>query len=53
MRMLPEVRGRANDNVEAINTSFHSQAGIVHVATDVGQNLGLEAELADGLAVLS
>jgi hypothetical protein len=53
MGMLAEVRGCANDNIEAINACLHSQTGIVHVAADVGQDLGLEAELADRLAILS
>lgn len=53
MRMLAEVRGCANDDVETVDTSLHGQTGIVHVATDVGQDLGLEAELADGLAIPS
>lgn len=53
MRMLAKVCGCANDDIETIDTSLHSQAGIVHVAADVGQDLGLEAELADGLAILS
>lgn len=53
MRVLAEVRGCANDDVETVDASFHSQTGVVHVATDVGKDLSLEAELADGLAILS
>lgn len=53
MRVLAKVRGCANDDVEAIDTGFHSQTGVIHVATDVGEDLGLETELADGLAILS
>lgn len=53
MRMLAKVRGCTNDDIKAIDTSFHSQTSIVHVAADVGEDLGLETELADGLAVLS
>lgn len=53
MRMLAEVGRGANDDVKTIDTSLHGQTGIVHVAADVGQDLGLEAELADGLAILS
>lgn len=32
-------------------TGFDGDPSIVHVATDVGENLGLEAELAYGLAI--
>ena len=49
--MLAEVRGCANDNIQAVDTSLDSQTGIVHVAADVCQNLGLEAELADRLTI--
>jgi hypothetical protein len=34
-----------------VRTSFDGDPGIVHVAADVGEDLGLESELADGLAV--
>lgn len=34
-----------------IFTSLNSDPSIVHVATDVGEDLGLQSELADGLAV--
>ena len=33
------------------HTGLDSNAGIIHVATNVGEDLGLEAEVADGLAV--
>lgn len=32
-------------------TGLDGDASIVHVAADVGKNLGLEAKLADGLAI--
>jgi hypothetical protein len=32
-------------------SSLDGDAGIVHMTPDVGQDLGLEAQLADGLAV--
>ena len=51
MRVLSEERAGANDNVDTVNTSLNSNLDIVHVAADVGQDLGLETELADGLAV--
>ena len=51
MRVLAKIRGGANHHVEAVDSSIHSQSGIVHVAANVGQDLGLEAELADGLTI--
>lgn len=53
MGVLAQVCGCSNDNIKPIDTSLHGQTGIVHVAADVGQDLGLEAELADGFAILS
>ena len=53
VRVLAQVRRRANDNIETIDTGFYGHAGVVHVAAHVGQDFGLETELADGLAVLS
>lgn len=53
VRMLAQVRRRANDNIETIDTGFHGHAGVVHVAAHMCQYFGLETELADGLAVLS
>ena len=32
-------------------TSLYSNASVVHVTTNVGEDLGLQAELADGYAV--
>lgn len=40
-------------NLHSVNTSLDSDPGIVHVASDVGEDLGLETQLADGLTVLS
>jgi hypothetical protein len=34
-------------------TGFDGNSGVVHMATDVRENLGLEAELADRLAIES
>ena len=36
---------------EKVLTGFNGNAGIVHVATDVGEDLGLQPELANSLAV--
>ena len=35
------------------HTGLDSNAGIIHVATNVGEDLGLETELADCLAICS
>jgi S1-C subfamily serine protease len=51
MAVFPEEAGRANDDVQAVNTSLDRELGIAHVAADVCQDLGLEAKLADGFAV--
>jgi len=49
--VLTEEAGSADDDIEAVDTSLNSELGIAHIATDVSQDLGLEAELADGLAI--
>lgn len=51
MRVLSQERAGANDDIDTVNTSLDSNLDIVHVAADVSQDLGLEAELADSLAV--
>lgn len=53
MRKFTEEGGCADDNVYAIYARLDSDARIVHMATDVGEDFGLQAELADGLAVKS
>lgn len=52
MAVFPQVLGSADDDVEAVNTSLDGEPGVAHVAADMGQNLGLEAEIADLLAVI-
>jgi hypothetical protein len=50
--VLTEERRGANNDVDTVDTSLDGNTGVVHVATDVGEDLrALEAELADGLAV--
>jgi len=36
---------------ETLRTGFNSDAGIVHMTPNVGEDLGLQAELANGLAI--
>ena len=40
MGVLHEVGRSANDDIDSINTSLNSDSGIVHMAADVGKNLG-------------
>jgi len=51
--VLPEILTRANDDVDTIDASLHRNLDIVHVTSDVRENLGLQSQLADGLAVLA
>lgn len=51
--MLAKIRRCTNDDIEAVDSRLYRHASIVHVAADVSQDLGLEAELADGLAILA
>jgi len=49
--VLHQVAAGANDDVDTVNTGRDGQLGVVHVASYVGEDLSLEAELADLLAV--
>lgn len=52
MRVFAQKARSADDDIDTVNTSLDGDSGIVHVASDVSENLGaLETELADGLAV--
>jgi len=51
VRVLPQERAGANDDIDTVDTSLNSDFDIVHVTSDVSQDLGLEAELADSNAV--
>ena len=53
MAVFSQELTRANNDIHAINTSLNRDLDIVHVTPDVGQNLSLQTELADGLAVES
>ena len=50
--VLAKELGGSNDNVESIDAGLDSQLGITHVAANVCQDLGLESEVADLLAVI-
>jgi hypothetical protein len=49
--VLHQVAAGTNDDVDTVNTSRDGQLGIGHVTSHVSEDLGLEAELADLLAV--
>ena len=53
MRVLSQERRGSNDNVDAVNTSLDCYSSIVHVTSNVGENLGLQAELANCFTVLA
>jgi hypothetical protein len=53
MRKFTEEGWRANDDIDAIYARLDGDAGIIHMATDVGEDFGFQTELADGLTVLS
>ena len=53
MRVLPQVLRGTDNDIDTVNTSLNSDLDIVHVTSDVSQDLGLQAELANGLAVLA
>lgn len=41
MGVLPQVGGGADDDIDTINTGLDGDSCIVHVATDVSENLGV------------
>jgi hypothetical protein len=49
--VLHQVAAGANNDINTVNTGCDGQLGVVHVASHVSEDLGLEAELADLLAV--
>lgn len=49
--VLHEVAACADNHIHTIHTGCDGQLGVVHVTSYVCEDLGLEAEVADGLAV--
>lgn len=47
MGELPEEGRGSDDDVDTIDTGRDGESCVIHVATDVGEDLGLESELAD------
>jgi hypothetical protein len=52
MAVFPKVLGGADNNVHSVDTSLNGLLGVTDVASNVSQNLGLEAEAGNSLAVL-
>ena len=53
VRVFSQERTRTNNNINTIHTSLHSESSIIHVTSDMGQDLGLfKTEGTDGLAVV-
>lgn len=53
VRVLAKEGRCPNYDVHTVHTRLYGNASIVHVASDVSQDLGLETELADGFTVCS
>jgi hypothetical protein len=53
VRVLSQVLRSANNDIDTVNAGLNSDLGIFHCASHVSEDLGLEAELADLLAVLA
>jgi len=53
MRKFTQEGGCADDDIYAINARIYGNARVIHVATDVGEDFGVQAKLADGLTVSS
>ena len=51
MRVLSQERAGTNDDIDTVDTSLNSNLDIVHVAANVSQDLSLETQLADSLAI--
>ena len=51
--MLHQLRRRSYHDIKAINSCFHSNSRIVHVASNVSEDFGFETEFTDYLAIPS
>ena len=51
--VLAEEGGGADDDVDAVHSCFDSDSGVFHITADMGEDLALEAELADRFTVLA
>ena len=53
MAVLHQMAARSNDHVNAVHSGCDGELGILHVTSHVCEDLGLQSELADSLAVQS
>lgn len=52
MRVFSQERRSTNNNIDTVHTRLDGDSSVVHVTSDMCQNLGvLETELADGFAM--
>ncbi|KAH3671919.1 hypothetical protein OGAPHI_000105 [Ogataea philodendri] len=51
VRVLSQELRSSNNNIDTINTSLDSNFCVVHVTSDMGQNLGFQSQLANRLAI--
>jgi hypothetical protein len=49
--VFAQIGRRADNDVDAVDTRLDSNPGIVHVAANVCEDFGFQAEFADGLEV--
>lgn len=53
MRVFPQEARSTNDDINAIYASFDSDSSIIHMTSDMSQNLALQTQLADGFTISS
>jgi hypothetical protein len=46
-----DVLGCVGRDIHSVDASLDGNPGIIHVASNVAEDLGLETQLADGLAI--
>ena len=51
--MLHQLRRRSYHDVKAIDSCFHSNPRIIHVASNMSEDFGFETEFTDNLAISS
>ena len=51
--MLHQLRRRSYHDIKTIDTCFHRNPRIIHVASNVSEDFGFETEVADYLAISS
>ena len=51
--MLHQLRRRSYDDIKAIDSCFHSNPRIIHVASNMSEDFGFETEFTDYFAISS